>query len=152
MTKQFEASQRRVCRVIEQPRSTQRYEPKVRDDEPALVSRLHELVRSHPRYGYRRMWAMLRAEGWRVNRKRVHRLWRREGFKVPRKQRKRRRLGCSDHGIIRHRPEHKNHVWAWDFIHDRTADGRPLKWLSVVDEYTRECLILEVRRFDNGGR
>jgi putative transposase len=144
--KQFDASQRRVCRVIDQPRSTQRYEPKARDDEPALVSRMHALVRAHPRYGYRRMWAMLRAEGWRVNRKRIYRLWRREGFKVPRKQRKRRRLGCSENGIVRRQPEHKNHVWAWDFIHDRDEHGRPLKWLSLIDEYTRECLALEVER------
>ena len=146
MGKQFDASQRRVCRVIEQPRSTQRYAPKVPDDEPALVQRIHALVRAHPRYGYRRVWAMLRAEGWRVNRKRVYRLWRREGFKVPRKQRKKRRLGCSDNSIMRHRPLHKDHVWAWDFIHDRDEHGRPLKWLSLIDEYTRECLALEVER------
>jgi putative transposase len=146
LVQQFKFSQRRVCRVIEQPRSTQRYELKVRDDEPALVSRIHALVRAHPRYGYRRMWAMLRAEGWRVNRKRVYRLWKREGFKVPRKQRKRRRLGCSENGIVRHRATHKDHVWAWDFIHDRDERGRPLKWLSLIDEYTRECLALEVER------
>jgi transposase InsO family protein len=144
--KQFDASQRRVCRVIKQPRSTQRYAPKVRDDEPVLVQRIHALVRAHPRYGYRRVWAILRAEGWEVNRKRVYRLWRREGFKVPRKQRKKRRLGCSDNSITRHRPLHKDHVWAWDFIHDRDEHGRSLKWLSLIDEYTRECLALEVER------
>jgi transposase InsO family protein len=144
--KQFEVSQRRVCRVMEQPRSTQRYESKARDDEAALVSRIHELVRSATRYGYRRVWAMLRVEGWRVNRKRIYRLWKREGFKVPRKQRKKRRLGSSEQGIVRHRPDHKNHVWAWDFIHDRDERGRPLKWLSLIDEYTRECLALEVER------
>ena len=105
-----------------------------------------ELVRRHPRYGYRRMWALLRQEGWRVNRKRIHRLWRAEGLKVPRKQRKKRYLGHSANGCARRRAEHKDHVWAWDFIHDRTHDGRPLKWLSIVDEYTRECLALEVGR------
>ena len=81
-----------------------------------------------------------------VNRKRVHRLWKQQGLKVPQKQRKKRRLGNSDNGIVRRRALHKDHVWAWDFIHDRTEDGRALKWLSVVDEYTRECLVLEVRR------
>ena len=105
-----------------------------------------ELVRRHPRYGYRRIWALLRAEGWRVNRKRVYRLWRRNGLRVPKKQRKKRRLGSSANGCARRRAAHRDDVWCWDFIHDRTADGRPLKWLSVVDEYTRECLVLEVRR------
>ena len=105
-----------------------------------------ELVGRHPRYGYRRIWALLRREGWRINRKRVYRLWRRQGLKVPRKQRKKRRLGTSANGCVRRRAESKDHVWAWDFIYDRTADGRSLKWLSVVDEYTRECLVLEVRR------
>ncbi len=110
-----------------------------------------ELVRRHPRYGYRRIWALLRAEGFKVNRKRVHRLWKREGLKVPQKQHKKRRLGTSDNGIVRRRALHKDHVWAWDFIHDRTEDGRALKWLSVVDEYTRECLVLEVRRSFTSG-
>ena len=143
---QLDASERRICKVLDQPRSTQRYEPKVRDDEPALIQQMHALVRAHPRYGYRRVWAMLQWDGWRVNRKRIHRLWRREGFKVPGKQRKKRRLGCSANGIVRHRPLHKDHVWAWDFIHDRDERGRPLKWLSLIDEYTRECLALEVDR------
>jgi hypothetical protein len=89
---------------------------------------------------------MLRREGWAVNRKRIWRLWKREAFKVPVKQRKKRRLGSSDNSIVRRRAEHKDHVWAWDFIHDRDRRGRPLKWLSLVDELTRECLALEVRR------
>ena len=105
-----------------------------------------ELVRRHPRFGYRRVWALLRAEGFKVNRKRVHRLWRQQGLKVPQKQHKKRRLGKSENSIVRRHALHKDHVWAWDFIHDRTEDGRALKWLSVVDEYTRECLALEVRR------
>lgn len=104
------------------------------------------LVKRHPRYGYRRVWALLRSDGFAVNRKRVYRLWRKEGLKVPQKQHKKRRLGSSDNGIVRHRTTHKDHVWAWDFIHDRTEDGRALKWLSIVDEYTRECLALEARR------
>ena len=111
-----------------------------------LVSRMHDLVKRRPRYGYRRIWALLRAEGFGINRKRVYRLWRKEGLKVPQKQHKRRRLGTSGNGIVRHRAAHQDHVWAWDFIHDRTEDGRALKWLSIVDEYTRECLALEARR------
>jgi transposase InsO family protein len=118
----------------------------VADDEAALVAAMHGLVRRHPRYGYRRIWALLRADGWRVNRKRIWRLWKREGFKVPQKQGKKRRLGHSDNGCVRRRAEGVNDVWAWDFIHDRDEHGRPLKWLSLVDEYTRECLLLEARR------
>jgi putative transposase len=110
------------------------------------VAQMLALVRRHPRFGYRRIWALLRASGFRVNRKRVYRLWRREGLKVPRKKRKKRRLGSSDNGCVRRRALHKDHVWAWDFVHDRTADGKPLKWLTLVDEYTRECLALEVAR------
>ncbi len=84
--------------------------------------------------------------GWTVNRKRIYRLWRQEGLKVPQKQHKKRRLGHSDNSCVRRKAEHKDHVWTWDFIHDRTTSGRPLKWLSIVDEYTRECLALEVER------
>src|SRR5262249_59179621 len=102
-----------------------------------------ELVRKHPRSGSRRIWALRRREGWRVNRKRVHRLWRQQGLKVPRKQRKKRRLGSSVNSCVRRPAEHKDHVWAWDFLHDRTSDGRALKWFTLVDEYTRECLALE---------
>jgi putative transposase len=142
----FAVSERRACRVLGQPRSTQRQKAKSREKEGRLVARMLELVREHPRYGYRRIWALLRREGWRVNRKRVWRLWRQQGLKVPRKQRKKRRLGSSANGCVRRPAEHKDHVWAWDFLHDRTADGGPLKWLTLVDEYTRECLALEVAR------
>lgn len=142
----FAVSERRACEVVEQPRSTQRYEPQEADDEGALVARMLELVRTHPRFGYRRIWALLRREGFAVNRKRVYRLWRREGLKVPRRQWKKRRLGTSANGCQRQRSERKNHVWAWDFVHDRTSDGRALKWLTIVDEYTRECLALRVGR------
>jgi transposase InsO family protein len=142
----FGVSERRACRVLGQPRSTQRQKPKAKEEEGRLVARMLELVRQHPRYGYRRIWALLRREGWRVNRKRVHRLWRQQGLKVPRKQRKKRRLGSSANSCVRRPAEHKDHVWAWDFLHDRTTDGGPLKWFTLVDEYTRECLALEVRR------
>ena len=117
-----------------------------RADEVALVNRMHEIVRGQPRFGYRRIWATLRREGRKVNRKRVDRLCHREGLRVPRKQRKKRRLGCSAQGIIRHRPEYRNHVWAWDFIFDADVRGRSLKWFGLIDEYTRECLALEVER------
>lgn len=138
--------ERRVCRVLEQPRSTQRYLAVPRDGEEHLVRRLHELVREHPRRGYRMMCGMLKLDGWRVNVKRVHRLWKHEGFRVPGKQHKKRRLGHSENGIARRRAEHKNHVWCVDFIHDRDDHDRPLKWLSVVDEFTRECVRLDVER------
>jgi putative transposase len=146
------ASERRACRVMGQPRSTQRYAARAPGAaERRLVKRLHELARAHPRRGYRMIWGMLRLEGWRVNRKRVHRLWKKEGLKVPVKQRKQRRLGCSANGILRRRAEHKDHVWTWDFIHDSDECGRPLKWLSIVDEYTRECPVLEVERSMTAG-
>ena len=142
----FEVSQRRACHVVGQARATQRYVPSRPADEAALRGRMQALVREHPRFGYRRIWGLLRQEGWRVNRKRIWRLWKREGYKVPQKQRKKRRLGCSANGVVRRRAEHKDHVWAWDFIHDRDHSGRPLKWLSLIDEFTRECLALEVER------
>jgi len=131
---------------MQQPRATQRYRARRRAAQAAIVKRMHELVRAHPRFGYRRIWALLRAEGFRVNRKRIWRLWKKEGFKVPRKQHKKRRLGCSANGILRRRAEQRNDVWTWDFIHDRDAAGRPLKWFSLIDEYTRECLVLQVER------
>ena len=139
-------SQRRACRVLDQHRSTQRYGRKLKDDEPRLVKRIHELVRRHPRYGYRRVWALLVTEGWRVNVKRIERLWRREGLKVPRKPRKKRRLGSSENACHRRRSERMNDVWCWDFAFDRTVNGSALKWLSIIDEFTRECLTLDVDR------
>jgi putative transposase len=111
-----------------------------------LLLRIRELAREHPRYGYRRITALLRREGWSVNRKRVHRLWRREGLKVPQVQRRRRRLGHSENSCTRRRAERPDHVWSYDFIHDQTADGRGLKMLPIVDEFTRECLTIEVER------
>lgn len=139
-------SQRRACRTLGMARSTQRYLVRDRDDEGQLIRAIHELVRQHPRYGYRQVHRCLRAKGWRVNRKRVYRLWRKEDLKVPQKQHKKRRLGVKENGIVRLAAQRPNHVWAWDFVHDRTADGRALKYLVVIDEYTRECLALEVGR------
>ena len=140
-------SQRRACEALGVSRSTQRYEPRIDSaDESRWVARMHELVRKYPRYGYRMIGAKLRQEGWRVNIKKVYRLWRREGFKVPRRTRKKRRLGHSGNSCTRRRAEHQDHVWTWDFIHDRTTSGQPLKWFAITDEYTRECLALEVDR------
>lgn len=140
-------SERRVCRVLGQARSTQRYVNVARDGDEAIVRRMHELVRLHPRRGYRMVCGMLRLDGRRVNVKRVYRLWKQEGFKVPGKQHKKRRLGQSENGILRRRAEHKDHVWCVDFIQDRDdRGGRPLKWLSAVDEFTRECPVLAVNR------
>jgi putative transposase len=139
-------SERKACEVVGQPRGTQRYEPAEADDEKALVKRMRELSADHPRYGYRRVWALLRAEKFEVNRKRVHRLWRREGLRVPQKQRKRRRLGHGENSCTRRRAESPNHVWSYDFVMDQTSDGRRLKLLPVVDEFTRECLAIEVER------
>jgi putative transposase len=105
-----------------------------------------ELARRHPRYGYRRITVLLRREGHLVNRKRVHRLWRQEGLKVPVRQRKKRSMGNSANSCVRRRAERPNQVWSYDFVMDQTEDGRRLKWLPIVDEYTRECLRLEVER------
>jgi putative transposase len=146
LREEFSVSERRACEVVDQPRSSQRYEAKVRDDEPRLVTRILELVRRYPRYGYRFITAKLRQENWGVNAKRVYRLWRREGLKVPRKKRKKRRLGSSVNGCHRRKSECKNDVWAWDFVFDHTTNGSQLKWLSIIDEFTRECLCLKVGR------
>ena len=145
-----QVSQRRACRVLNQARSTQRHRPKVRDDEPRLLCRIIELACQYGRYGYRRITALLRREGWKVNRKRVHRIWRQAGLKVPSKQPKRGRIWLNDGSCVRHRPTHKDHVWAYDFVHARTHDGRAIRLLTLVDEYTRECLAIDVaRRLDS---
>ena len=148
VSRRLKVSQRRACRALSQPRSTQRYLAQRRSGEVELVKRMRELALRHPRYGYRRIAALLRANGWRANRKRVQRLWRIEGLKVPQKQRKTRRLrdGSSENAAHRRRAERINHVWSFDFCHDRTADGRALKIFSVIDEYTRRCLAIEVQR------
>jgi len=105
-----------------------------------------ELAQAYGRYGYRRITALLQREGWRVNHKKVERIWRQEGLKVPRKQPKRRRLWLNDGSCIRRRAEYPNHVWSYDFVFDRTHDGRPIRMLTMVDEYTRECLTVDVAR------
>jgi putative transposase len=114
--------------------------------DQALVERMTVLAGKHPRYGYRRVHALLVREGWRINRKRVQRLWRAEGLRVPQRQRKRRRLGTSENGCIRKKAEYRNQIWSYDFTMDQTADGKRLKLMPVVDEFTRECHAIEVER------
>jgi len=142
----FGASERRACRLLRQPRATQRYLPIVRDDEKPLTQRIIELASMYGWYGYRMIHGFLQEEGWWVNHKRVERIWRREGLKVPKKQPKRGRLWRNDGSCIRLRPEHKDHVWAYDFVHARTRDGRSFRMLTILDEFTRECLAIDVAR------
>ena len=142
----LELSERRACRVTGQHRSTQRRLPARGRGDDALRTELHAFSRGHPRWGYRRAWATLREEGWGVNRKRVQRLWREEGLRVPVKRRKRQRLGDSAQPARRLRAERPNHVWALDFQFDQTADGRVLKLLNIVDEHTREALAIVAAR------
>jgi putative transposase len=129
-----------------QHRSVQRYAARPRPDEETLTAGIVELASLYGRHGYRRITALLRRAGWRVNAKRVERIWRREGLKVPRKQPKRGRLWLNDGWCVRLRPERPNHVWAYDFVQDRTHDGRVLRMLVVVDEFSRECLAIRVER------
>jgi transposase InsO family protein len=129
-----------------QARSTQRHRPIHTEEEDALTRSIILLASQYGRYGYRRITALLRRAGWQVNHKRVERIWREQGLKVPHKQPKRRRLWLNDGSCVRLKPCWPNHVWSYDFVADRTFDGRPLKILTVLDEYTRECLAIEVER------
>ena len=139
-------AERRVCKVLGQPRATQRYAPHIADDEPPLRAEIITLAATYGRYGYRRIWAMLRRSGWRVNRKRVQRIWREEGLRVPKKQPKRGRAWLNDGSCIRLRPTRRNHVWSYDFVQGRTTDGRKFRMLTVIDEFTRESLAIHVAR------
>ena len=133
--------------MLDQPRSTQRYQLRRVDDEPRLLREMRSLARQRPRFGADRIDRWLVKRHWHVNHKRVHRLWQQENMQVPRTQHRRRRFsGGSENSRVRHRAEHKDHVWSYDFVSDRTEDGRQLRLLVVVDEYTRECLALEVAR------
>jgi transposase InsO family protein len=139
-------SERRACRVLKQARATQRLASQSVEDEVRLTARVVELASQYGRYGYRRITALLRGEGWRVNHKRVERIWRREGLKVPAKQPKRGRLWLNDGSCVRLRPSHPNHVWSYDFMADRTHNGAAFRILNIIDEYTRECLVSRVER------
>jgi len=139
-------SERRACAALGQHRSTQRKVPRGREDEERLTADTIALARQYGRYGYRKIAGLLEQAGWLVNDKRVERIWRREGLKVPHKQPKRGRLWLSDGSCIRLRPEHRNHVWSYDFVEDRTHDGRKYRMLNVIDEFTHECLAIRVAR------
>ena len=139
-------SERVACRVLGQHRSTQRKPPKGRDDDAALTADIVALATQYGRYGYRRITAMLRAAGWVVNIKRVERIWRLEGLKVPGKHPKKARLWMNDGSCVRLRPERPNHVWSYDFVEDRTHNGRRFRMLNVIDEFTRECLAIRIDR------
>jgi transposase InsO family protein len=139
-------SERRACRTLGQHRSTQRKVPQGRPDEAQLTADIIELARQYGRYGYRPITALLNQAGWQVNRKRVERIWRREGLKVPQKQKKRGRLWLGDGSCVRLRPERPDHVWSYDFVQDRTHDGRAYRILNIIDEFTKEALMIRVDR------
>ena len=142
----LDVSERRACRVIGQPRATQRYERHQADDEEQLRKQIVDLASKYGRYGYRRVTALLQDAGWQVNRKRVERIWRQEGLKVPQKQPKRGRLWLNDGSTLRLKPEFAKHVWSYDFMQERTHDGKFFRIFNIIDEYTRECLLAKVAR------
>ena len=139
-------SERRACAALGQHRSTQRKVPRGREDAERLTADVIELARQYGRYGYRKIAALLRDAGWLVSDTRVERVWQREGLKVPQKQPKRGRLWLTNGSCIRLRPEHSNHVWSYDFVEDRTHDGRKYRMLNVIDEFTHECLAIRINR------
>jgi len=146
LIERFEASERRACKVVGLHRATRRYAPKEDEINKIIRPRVVSYASKYGRYGYMRVTALIRAEGFRVNHKRVYRIWREEGLKVPFKQPKRARLWLNDGSCIRKRPEYKNHVWSYDFVHDYTHDGRPIKILTIIDEFSRENLAIRVSR------
>ena len=143
---EYGMSERHACRLLGQWRGTQRYEPIQRSDEDALTRAMIALATQYGRYGYRRITALLQGAGWRVGKDRVQQIWRREGLKVPQTQRPRGRLWLNDGSCVRLRPERANHVWSYDFVSAMTHDGRSLRLLTLIDEYTRECLAIRVER------
>jgi len=142
----FRVSQRRACELVGQPRGTQRYIPTQAVDEDALTRAIVALAAEYGRYGYRRITALLQEAGWRVGKDRVQRIWRREGLKVPFKQKPRGRLWLNDGSCVRLRPTHCHHVWSYDFVHHATHDGRSLRLMTLIDEHTRQCLAIRVER------
>ena len=139
-------SERRICRALGIPRSTIRYVPTPRPDEEPLRVAILTLASQYGRYGYRRVTSLLASQGWAVSHGRVERIWKQEGLRVPKRQPKRGRLWLADGSCVRLRPAHRHHVWSWDFVMDRTDDGRPLKLMVVLDEWSRECLAIRVAR------
>ena len=143
-------SERKVCKVLGQSRSTQRYKPKLPDKDKPVIADMLELHVKHPRYGYRRITILLRQNDWLVNFKRVYRLWCQEGFKVPRRQHKKLHTGTSENSCDRKKAEYYNHVWSYDFVNERLENGRKVRMLVIIDEFTRECLALDVARHFKG--
>jgi transposase InsO family protein len=146
LERKLQVSQRRACKVINQPRSTQRYASTRPARDAKLAAELRRYATAHPRRGYRMAAAQLRRQGMKINGKRVARLWRQEGLRVPQRQHKRRRLGHSGNSTQRRSATRMNEVWSYDFVFDQTADGKRLKWLPICDEFTRESVALEVER------
>ena len=142
----YPLSERTACRIVGQPRGTQRYVPTLKPDEDALTRNIVYLASEYGRYGYRRVTAMLNENGIDVGKDRVQRIWRREGLKVPKKQPKRARLWLNDGSCIRLRPERPNHVWSFDFVETQTHDGRRIRLMTLIDEFTRKCLAIRVAR------
>ena len=139
-------SERRACLVLGQHRSTQRKVPRGRADEERLRQEIITLSETYGRYGYRMVTGLLNNAGWHVNHKRVERIWRSEGLKVPRKHKKRGRLWLNDGSCVRLRPKRPNHVWSYDFVHERTHDGRAFRTLNIIDEFSKEALMIRVNR------
>ena len=139
-------SERRACRALDQHRSTQRKAPQCRADEDRLTNDIIELADKYGRYGYRMITGLLNNAGWHVNHKRIERIWRREGLKVPQQQKKKGRLWLNDGSCVRLRPKHPDHVWSYDFVQDRTADRRVYRTLNIINKYTREALMIRVDR------
>jgi putative transposase len=144
----YTLSERTACRIVRQPRGTQRYVPTLRPDEDQLTRNIIYLASEYGRYGYRRVTALLNDSGIEVGKDRVQRIWRREGLKVPKKQPKRGRLWLNDGSCIRLRPEYPNHVWSFDFVETQTHDGRRIRLMTLIDEFTRKCLAIKVARRD----
>ena len=146
LQERFCASERRACKVVGLHRATRRYERKDDQIDKRVTPRVLHYAGLYGRHGYKRITALVRAEGYKINHKRVYKIWKKEGLKVPKKQPKRGRLWLNDGSCIRKRPEYKNHVWSYDFVHDYTKDGRVIKMLTIMDEHSRECLAIEVKR------
>ena len=144
LTKMGRCSERHACLVVQLSRSLVRYIARQREDEAALIKKIHKLATRHSRYGYRRITVLLQREGLKVNKKRVHRIWKSEGLSLPQRRPKRRKRGATA-GIV-NKAEYPNHVWSYDFVEDRTERGAKLRILVIIDEYTRECLALRVER------
>ena len=140
----YGVSERHACSALGVHRSSIHRPPKRADDEETLTEDILRLAQQYGRYGYRRITSLLQAEGWRINHKRVERIWREQGLKVPKKQPKKKRLYLNDGSCIRLRPLYPNHVWSYDFVSDRLSNGRQIRMLTVIDEYTRKCLTIRV--------